>query len=162
MQKTPTSTSSLPLSGKFSFVAHPPAPLFQRITSLTPQTPNPLLPAKMLLLHSLPSIPNRVLAPILDRCCRDPRPRLRLCNLLLDARELLPHPFGTSFYRAHHPRLRGHLSHLLHPPPLSIVAAVTRAPRRREPLLGTPPRLLLHCPHPHHSLKKPTATYRSQ
>ncbi|KAI0268009.1 hypothetical protein BGY98DRAFT_373419 [Russula aff. rugulosa BPL654] len=98
MQKTPTSTSSLPLSGKFSFVAHPPALLFQRITSLTPRTPNPLLPAKMLLLHSLPSIPNRVLAPPLDRCSRDPRPRWRLCNpLLLDARELLPHPFGTSF-----------------------------------------------------------------
>jgi hypothetical protein len=161
MQKTPTSTLSLPLSGKFSSVLHPPALLFQRITSLTPQTSNPLQRAKMLLLHSLPSIPNHVLAP-LDRCSRDLRPRLSLRNPLLDARGLLPHPFGTLFHHAHRPRLRGYLSHLLHPPPLSIVAALTRPPRRREPLLGTPPRLLLHYLHPHHSLRKSTAMCLSQ
>jgi len=161
MQKTPTSTLSLHLSGKRSSVLHPPALLFQRITSLTPQTPKPLQRAKMLLLHSFPSIPNHVLAP-LDRFSRDLCPRLRLYNPLFDARGLLPHPFGTLFYRAHRPRLRGHPSHRLHPPPLSIVAAITRPPRRREPLLGTPPRLLLHCLHPHHSLRKPTAKYLSQ
>ena len=161
MQKTPTSTLSPPLSAKSSSVLHPPALLFQRITSRTPQTPNPLQRAKMSLLHSLPSIPNHALVP-LYQCFRDFCPRLRLRHPLLDARGLLPHPFGTLYYRAHRPRLRGHLSHLLHPRPLSIVAAIRRPLRRIEPLLGTPPRRLLHCLHLHHSLRKQTATYLSQ
>src|SRR5712671_2907444 len=161
----PTSISSLLQFGKPSSVLIPPELLFQgTTTSLTPQSRNPPLRAKTSLLRCFPSMLNHVLA-LSDQCSPSSRPRQSPLHhhLPLAAHGLSPHLCGILFYRARHPHLRGHLSRLLFLTSLSIMTLFTRLlPRRREPHLGTPPRLLLRYPHLLHSQRRPTTRPQSQ